>query len=164
MVRPRLGDPPMSHEPEFVYLCYPTEPRPAALPIEFLSVGELLDDEPACRTLWELVSSQFRTRSKFLAVWSGVRFVAIHRDDAGDVDGFLLVNAPVNWQIDYVVVRPDARGRGIAGALVAETLDQAHRRSVPLVMLTSKPALRPFYESCGFHVIGQKPDPVATNA
>lgn len=154
----------MSHEPEFVYLCYPTEPRPAPLPIEFLSVSEFLGDEPACRLLWELISSQFRTRGKFLAVWSGVRYVAVHRDDAGDVDGFLLVNTPVNWQIDYVVVRPDARGRGIAGALVSETLDQAYRRGVPLVMLTSKPALRPLYESCGFQVVGQKPDPVATNA
>jgi GNAT superfamily N-acetyltransferase len=154
----------MSHEPEFVYLCYPTEPRPAPLPIDFLSVSEFLGDEPACRLLWELISSQFRTRGKFLAVWSGVRYVAIHRDDAGDVDGFLLLNTPVNWQIDYVVVRPDARGRGIAGALVAETLDQAYRRGVPLVTLTSKPALRPLYESCGFQVVGQKPDPVATNA
>jgi GNAT superfamily N-acetyltransferase len=154
----------MSHDPEFVYLCYPTEPRPAPLPVEFLSVSEFLGDEPACRLLWELISSQFRTRGKFLAVWSGVRYVVIHRDDAGDVDGFLLVNSPVNWQIDYVVVRPDARGRGIAGALVAETLDQAYRRGVPLVMLTSKPALRPLYESCGFQVVGQKPDPVATNA
>ena len=93
-----------------------------------------------------------------------MRYVAVHRDDAGDVDGFLLVNTPVNWQIDYVVVRPGCRGRGIAGALVSETLDQAYRRGVPLVMLTSKPALRPLYESCGFQVVGQKPDPVATNA
>jgi GNAT superfamily N-acetyltransferase len=154
----------MSHEPELVYVCYPTEPRPPALAIEFLPVSEFLSDEPACRLLWDMISSQFRTRGKFLAVWSGVRFVALHRDEAGDVDGFLLVNSPVNWQIDYVVVRPDARGRGIAGALVIETLDQAQRRGVPLVMLTSKPALRPLYEACGFHVVGQKPDPVATNA
>ena len=164
MVRARLGDPPMSHEPELVYVCYPTEPRSAALPIEFFPVTEFLSDEPACRLLWDLISSQFRTRGKFLAVWSGVRFVAIHRDEVGDVDGFLLVNSPVNWQIDYVVVRPDARGRGIAGALVMETIDQAQRRGVPLVMLTSKPSLRPLYESCGFHVVGQKPDPVPTNA
>ena len=84
----------MSHEPEFVYICYPTEPRPAALAIEFLPVGEFVADEPACRLLWELISSQFRTRGKFLAVWSGVRYVAVHRDDAGDVDGFLLVILP----------------------------------------------------------------------
>lgn len=133
----------MSHEPELYYVCRPTEPRVPSSPVEFLSVNEFLADEPACRLLWELISTQFRTRSKFLAVWSGVQFVAVHRDEQGEADGFLLVNAPVNWQIDYVVVRPDARGRGIAGALVAETLDQAHRRGVPFVTLTSKPALRP---------------------
>jgi ribosomal protein S18 acetylase RimI-like enzyme len=154
----------MSHELEFVYVCYPTEPRPAALAVEFLPVSEFLADEPACRLLWDLVSTQFRTRSKFLAVWSGVRFVAVHRDDAGEVDGFLLVNAPVNWQIDYVVVRPDARGRGIAGALVSETVDQACRRGVPLVTLTSRPSLRPLYESCGFQVVGQKPEPVSAGS
>jgi GNAT superfamily N-acetyltransferase len=152
----------MSHDPELVYICYPTEPRPAPLPIEFLSVSEFLGDEPACRLLWDLISSQFRTRGKFLAVWSGVRHIAVHREETGDVDGFLLVNTPVNWQIDYVVVRPDARGRGIAAALVAETLDQAFRRGVPLVTLTSKPALRPLYESCGFQVVGQKPVPIET--
>ena len=156
----------MSHDSEYFYICHPTEPRPAALPVEFLSVNEFLADEPACRVLWELISSQFRTRAKFLAVWSGVKFVAIHRDDEGLPDGFLLVNCPVNWQIDYVVVRPDARGRGIAGALVAETLDQAYRRGVPFVTLTSKPALRPLYESCGFQVVSQRSERLvaATNS
>jgi len=151
----------MSHDPELVYICFPAEPRPAMMPIEFVPLGEFLNDEPACRQLWELVSTQFRSRGKFLAVWAGVQFVAVHRDDAGEVDGFLLVNSPVNWQIDYVVVRPDARGRGIAGALVAETLDQANRRGVPMVTLTSKPSLRPLYEACGFHVVGQKPEDAA---
>jgi GNAT superfamily N-acetyltransferase len=154
----------MSHGPEFVYVCFPTEPRPAPLPVEFLPLGDFLADEPACRLLWELISTQFRTRGKFLAVWAGVRFVAVHRDEGGEPDGFLLVNSPVNWQIDYVVVRPDARGRGIAGALVCETLDQAHRRGVPMVTLTSRPALRPLYESCGFQVVRQKPEPVAADS
>jgi GNAT superfamily N-acetyltransferase len=150
----------MSPEPELFYVCRPAEPRAPALPVEFLPVGEFVADEPACKLLWELVSTQFRTRSKFLAVWSGVRFVAVHRDENGDAAGFLLVNAPVNWQIDYVVVRPDARGRGIAAALVAEALDQAYRRGVPFVTLTSKPALRPLYEACGFVVAETKADAV----
>jgi GNAT superfamily N-acetyltransferase len=143
----------MTRENELYYFCRPTEPRPALLPVDFLPVSEILGDEPACRQLWELVATQFRTRSKFLAVWPGVRFVAVHRDADGSADGFLLVNAPINWQIDYVVVRPDARGRGIAAALVTETLNQAHHRGVPYVMLTSKPELRPLYEGCGFSVL-----------
>ena len=154
----------MSHDTEYFYIYHPTEPRVAALPVEFLSANEFLADEPSCRVLWDLISSLFRTRGKFLAVWTGVRFVAIHRDDEGQADGFLLVNSPVNWQIDYVVVRPDARGRGIAGALVAETLDQAYRRGVPFVTLTSKPVLRPLYESCGFQVVSQRSERLVATA
>jgi ribosomal protein S18 acetylase RimI-like enzyme len=145
----------MMTESDLHYFYRPVRLQPSTLPVEFLSVSEFLSDEPACRTLWELVSSQFHTRSKFLAVWTGVRFVAIHRAEDGSADGFLLVNAPVNWQIDYVVVHPDARGRGIAGALISEALNQAYLRGAPYVMLTSKPELRGLYEGCGFIVVSQ---------
>jgi GNAT superfamily N-acetyltransferase len=140
-------------EAELHYICKPTALRPVARPVEFLTVQEFVADEPACRRLWDLVATQFRTRGKFLAVWSGVRFVALHRNADGQADGFLLVNAPINWQIDYVVVGAEARGRGIASALVTETANQALLRGAPYVMLTSKESLRPLYESCGFAAI-----------
>ena len=57
---PRLGDPPMSHEPELIYFCSPTEPRPAALPIEFLSVQRVPRRRagvPACSGSWSRRSS-----------------------------------------------------------------------------------------------------------
>lgn len=145
----------MPTEPELYYLCRPATARAHEHLVEFLALPDFLADEPACRALWEMIGTQFHTRGKFLAVWPGVRFVAVHRDDDGAADGLLLVNAPINWQIDYVVVRPDRRGRGIAAALVVEALNQAHRRGVPYVMLTSKESLRPLYESCGFTVVGQ---------
>ncbi len=148
---------------ELHYLCRPTHPRDAALPIEFLAFHEFLADEPACRVFWELISNQFRTRSKFLAVWSGVRYVALHRDAEGQADGFLVVNAPVSWQIDYVVVQPSSRGQGIAPALVTETMNQAFQRGVPYVMLTSRPELRGLYESCGFVVVAT-PIPAPSNS
>jgi len=138
------------------YICRPIQSQASPLAIEFLSAPDFLTDEPACKQLWELIHTQFHTRSKFLAIWSGVRFVAVHRANDGSADGFLLVNSPVNWQIDYVVVRPDARGQGIAAALVIETLNQAVFRGVPYVMLTSTPALRPLYEGCGFMVIEER--------
>ncbi len=137
-------------EPELHYFCKPTALRAVAHSIDFLTAQEFVADEPACKKLWELVSTQFRTRGKFLAVWAGVRFVAVHRDPAGRADGFLLVNAPVNWQIDYVAVCAESRGQGIASALVTETANQALLRGVPYVMLTSKESLRPLYEACGF--------------
>jgi ribosomal protein S18 acetylase RimI-like enzyme len=144
---------PVNSPSELHYFCKPTCLRPVAHSIEFLTTQDFLADEPACKRLWDLVSTQFRTRGKFLAVWAGVRFVAIHRNAVSEADGFLLVNAPINWQIDYVVVAPESRGQGIAAALVVETANQAFLRGVPYVMLTSKESLRPLYEGCGFSVI-----------
>lgn len=137
-------------EPELHYFCKPTAVHPTGRAVEFVTAQEFVADEPACKKLWDLVSTQFRTRGKFLAVWSGVRFVAVHRDADGNADGFLLVNAPINWQIDYVVVAAESRGQGIASALVTETANQAFLRGAPYVMLTSKASLRPLYEACGF--------------
>ena len=143
----------MTPEPDLHYFCAPRSEQLVDLPVEFLTVQEFLTDEPACKTLWELVGSQFRTRSKFLTVWSSVRYVALVRECDGTAAGLLLISAPINWQIDYVVVRPEARGRGIATALVNATLNQALARKVPYVMLTSRESLRPLYESCGFSVV-----------
>lgn len=140
-------------EPELHYYCAPEGDLPVEMPVDFMCVQEFLDDEPACKALWDLIAANFRIRSKFLTVWPGVRFVAVHRGPGGSVDGFLLVTAPINWQIDYVVVRPEARGRGIAGDLVRATLNEAHARKVPYVMLTSRDGLRPLYERCGFTVV-----------
>jgi len=135
------------------YIHKPVEASPLPDGVEFLALCEFLADEPACRTLWELLDTQFRTRSKFLSIWPSVRFVCLHRDGEGNADGYLLVSAPVNWQIDYVVVRPDSRGQGIAGTLVKAALGRAYLHGAPYVMLTSKESLRPLYEGCGFSAI-----------
>ena len=155
----------MPTEPELYYFCQPNTGVAPGLPVAFVPVQEFLADEPACKMLWELVDTQFRTRGKFLAVWRTAGYVAVHRDADGAVDGFLLVSALVNWQVDYVVVRPDARGQGVAAALVKTTVREALRRGVPYVMLTSKASLRPLYEACGFEVVRQAhPVPVAPTA
>lgn len=125
------------------------------LPIEFITTQVFLADESACQALWDLVSTQFRTRSKFLAIWPNVQYVALHRDTLQAVDGLLLITASVNWQIDYVVVRPECRGQGVAKALLLTTLNHAFLKRVPYVMLTTRPSLRPFYESCGFQVVAE---------
>ncbi len=143
----------MNRTQDLHYICKPTEPMPGSDSVEFVSAVEFLADEPACKMLWELIDTQFRTRSKFLAIWKCVTFVAVHRDAEGTLDGFLLVSSPVNWQIDYVVVRPDSRGQGIASQLVKAAIAEAHDRNVPYVMLTSTEKLRPLYEGCGFQVI-----------
>ncbi len=148
----------MSAEAELYYIHQPTAERPVAHPVTFLSVQAFLTDEPACRALWDFIAGQFRTRQKFLTIWPAVRFVAMIQDpQTALIKGMLLVSAPVNWQIDYVVVHPQARRQGIAAALVKRTLNEAYRRGVPYVMLTSKESLRPLYEGeCGFSVVGRK--------
>ena len=138
---------------ELHYLYKPAAgPMPAG--VDFLPVREFLADEPACKVFWELLDTQFRTRSKFLAIWPCVAFVAVARSADGDPVGFLLVSAPVNWQIDYVVVHPAARGQGVAGRLVSAALGQAYLHRAPYVMLTSKESLRGLYEGCGFKAVG----------
>jgi ribosomal protein S18 acetylase RimI-like enzyme len=152
---------PHAAEGELYYLLTPTAARSVDHAIEFLTAAEFLEDETACRDVWDSITTHFKTRSKFLAIWPSVRYVAVHHRD-GEVVGFLLVSAPVNWQIDYVVVRPEYRGRGIAEALVNATVNQALVRKVPYVMLTSREGLRPLYESaCGFTVVAAKPMPKA---
>lgn len=147
----------MSAEGTLFYLAQPTADRPVAVPVQFLPVQELLADEPACQRLWEFASSQFRTRRTFLMIWQATKFLALHRDTAGKVDGLLLVAEHHNWQIDYVVVAPEARKQGIASALVNATMNAAKARGVPYVMLSSKESLRPLYEGeCGFVVVGKK--------
>lgn len=144
---------PASAEKTLYYLCVPAEVRPVSQPIGFLPVQEFLRDEDACKAVWDMAHNHFRTRGKFLAIWPSVRFVALCRQER-DVGGFLLVSTPLNWQIDYVTVRPDMQHQGIAAALVNETLNQALARKAPYVMLTSNESLRSLYEGrCGFKVV-----------
>ncbi len=131
----------------------PTRADPLPADVELIPVSEFLADEAGCKTLWELLDTQFRTRSKFLAIWPSVRFVCLHRDAKGNADAFLLVSAPVNWQIDYVVVRTDSRGQGIAQKIVKAALSQAYLHHAPYVMLTCRDSLRSLYEGCGFAVV-----------
>src|SRR5262245_32544525 len=148
----------MAGEAELYYQCVPGREVPVAHATEFLSIQEFLADEPACNALWEFIGTQFRTRSKFLSVWPHVRYVTLLRDrQAGLIKGLLLVSTPMNWQIDYVVVHPDARRQGVAAALVKAAVNEAFKRKVPYVMLTSVASLRPLYEGeCGFTVVGQR--------
>ena len=143
-------------EGQVFYLHVPTRFRPVGQKVEFLPVSIFLEDEETCKVVWEMITGHFKTRSKFLAIWPSVRFVAIH-GRGQELSGFLLVSTPLNWQIDYVVVRPNRRHEGIAAALVNETINQALARNVPYLMLTSREGLRPLYEdTCGFSLVGKK--------
>ena len=123
-------------------ICEPAGRLAVDRAVDFVAVQDFLCDESACRAVWDLVTGQFRTRGKFLAIWPAVGHVVMHRDPTGAVDGFLLVSELVNWQLDYVVVRDDARGQGIASALVCGALDEACRRTRDNVKAVSQALAR----------------------
>jgi hypothetical protein len=147
-------------ESELHYIHVPCRFRPVQHKIDFVPVTQFLEDEESCKVLWDMMTSSFKTRSKFLAIWPSVRFLAVH-GRGPELAGLLLVSTPLNWQIDYVVVRPQRRHEGIAASLVHETVNQALARKVPYLMLTSRAGLRDLYEgTCGFSVVaGSKPEP-----
>src|SRR5438105_2790682 len=89
----------MAAQEQLHYFCQPRELPPSTPAVEFVTVQQFLADEPACKELWNLLVTQFNTRSKFLQIWPSVRYLALHRDANGLADGFLLVTTPVNWQI-----------------------------------------------------------------
>ena len=68
-------------EPELHYYCAPDGDLSVDLPVRFLTVQEFLADEPACKALWDLIGANFRTRSKFLTVWPGVRYGRLWKED-----------------------------------------------------------------------------------
>jgi ribosomal protein S18 acetylase RimI-like enzyme len=149
----------MINENELYYIQVPVEMQPVSHQIEFLAIDEFLGREHVCRALWDLISERFTSRWKFLTIWPHVRYVAICQYEQ-DVAGLLLVSTALNWQIDYVTVRPDYQGQGIASALVNETVNQALRRKVPYLMLTSRESLRPLYEGrCGFEAVACREAP-----
>jgi amino-acid N-acetyltransferase len=77
------------------------------------------------------------------------------------VDGETLlgcVSVDVFWgglaEIRSLAVAPDARGRGVGGALVAAAVDDAHQLGINKVFALTYE--KPFFEKRGFHVVDLK--------
>ena len=106
----------MSAEPELHYFCKPTDVRPVRLPVEFLPVAGVPRRRAGVQAVWDLVATSSAPAASSSRSGRACGSSPSTATPTGGVDGFLLVNAPVNWQIDYVVVRPERRGQGIASA------------------------------------------------
>lgn len=65
-----------------------------------------------------------------------------------------------HWYLWAVGVDPDARGRGIGGALLRPVLDRADADGVPCYLETQTEANVAFYRSLGFEVVREARDPV----
>ena len=136
----------MTREPELHYFHKPHEPQSGLKLAEFLPVQDFLADEPACKELWDVAVQPCSTRAA--SSWPSGRACGTSRSIAtrtATPTGSCSSPSPVNWQIDYVVVKPDSRGQGIATQLVRTALHHAYLHRTPYVMLTSKESLRPLY-------------------
>jgi GNAT superfamily N-acetyltransferase len=67
---------------------------------------------------------------------------------------FVTLYGPLAW-IGNVVVRPEARGRGVAGAILKRALAEATERGVQTVRLYSVPKAVELYRRLGFVVEGR---------
>lgn len=61
------------------------------------------------------------------------------------------------WLLTMIGVDPDARGRGVGGALLRPVLAACDETGVDLVAETANPAALPFYARWGFEVVEQRP-------
>lgn len=60
------------------------------------------------------------------------------------------------WRLRGMASDPRVRGRGFAGALLAEALDLLRRRGVALVWCNARTSALPFYRRFGFATVGQE--------
>ena len=109
-------------------------------------------------------------RASFKTPWSRGAFRyeltqnRVARSVVGRLDG-RLVGYLCLWEIGHeihitnVAVHPSFRRRGVARALLGQTLDQARWSGVELLFLEVRPTnveALPLYESLGFRVIGRR--------
>ena len=84
----------------------------------------------------------------------------VARDDDGHVAGYLcLWEVADEVHITNVAVRPNARRRGIARALLSSVLDNARACAFKVVVLEVRPSNQhalTLYESFGFRVVGRR--------
>lgn len=66
------------------------------------------------------------------------------------------VNKP-GLHIDFLAVRKDARGKGVASRLIGAVLDEATRRELPTTLETHNPSNLPIYRHFGFRTVFEMP-------
>jgi ribosomal protein S18 acetylase RimI-like enzyme len=63
------------------------------------------------------------------------------------------------WHLDSVAVRPDARGRGIGGALIEHGLARARGAGVGSLLETANPGNLAYYQRLGFAIVDEATAP-----
>lgn len=65
------------------------------------------------------------------------------------------------WYLSVVGVAPDRHRRGIGRALIEPMLARADAERLPVLLDTSQPRNRAFYEALGFHIAVETVDPTS---
>lgn len=142
----------------YFYIHVPKDELLVDRQVIFMTVTDLVSDSEdnvrRCQQIFDLVVQNFKTRRKFLELWPHVRYVAFVEED-GQIISCAFASTPMNWQIDYVVTRPDKRGMNLARAVTNTITNEARKRKVPYVMLTSRPELVHLYaHQCTYTIVG----------
>ena len=62
-----------------------------------------------------------------------------------------------DWQIRYMAVREDCRGKGIGGAVLSGLLESVRAQGAERVVLNAREGAAGFYQGRGFEVTGEGP-------
>jgi GNAT superfamily N-acetyltransferase len=99
----------------------------------------------------------FGTGTAFARTFSGPlpdgARVYLANQDGEPVTAVLTTEYDANCAVDLVGTVPEARGRGLAGGLLAHALADAAQRGCPIATVASARASRPVYERLGFRAI-----------
>lgn len=143
----------------YYYIKIP-EKMPVYHRVKFMPIEDLVSDSAKnnrrCQEIFDMLTDCFKTRRKFLELWPHVRYVALI-EEKDSVVSFAFASTPLNWQVDYVTTRVDKRGQNMAASVVNEITNQALKRKVPYLMLTSIPELKALYcHDCRYTIIGNE--------
>lgn len=81
-------------------------------------------------------------------------------DAAGSVIGGLFASTQFKWlKVDIMATRPEVRGQGVGGALLARAEEEARARGCSYAYVDTMDYQAPgFYERAGYRIAGELPD------
>lgn len=106
-------------------------------------------DELFWEVLWKPIGLPRNIRQSFIIEGEGVDLVALSGDD---VVGGLSANwiFPIEVELRHLVVKPEARGRGIGTALVKKLIDLVSYRNCSKLRIISRNTSSGFFKGLGF--------------
>lgn len=157
-------------DPVLAYLFEDDEQRPLLLSAFFANriavnspTDELLvpvkPDDSSAAALWERPEKDSTNDSTFSAMVAGLTAI-LGQDWITDrlVNLFVLGEAKPktpHWYLGFVGTLPEARGKGLASALISSVTEICDAENIPAYLESSSPDNVPLYERHGFRITGE---------